>query len=196
MKNSQTKPFRQTKIVFFFSLLGVVISAGIYMYIFHMITTIEQETSVLIQDTNTLSAKESQIGVLKKNLQANQEREPALLSYFIDANDIVPFLETIEGYGRSTNVAVQFSTVDIKPAPDQLVASFKGVGSFTNLYRFMALLEAAPYEFTINNATIQSSGSPSGVAVKGQPAPGISWEADISLSVTSVSGVPKASVAQ
>ena len=191
MKNSELKTFHITKLIFWMSLIGVVLAAGIYALTFHEINALGNETSVLRSQTNDLMAKESQAGELKKNLAVNQAKEPKLLSYFINANDIIPFLDTIEGYGRTTNVSVKFNSVDVKQSPDQLTATLKGDGSFANIYRFITLVESAPYELSITNASIQAVSVGQVDPKKAPAAP--TWEANISISISSVTGAAQAS---
>lgn len=188
MKISKLKPFRTTKLVFWLSLAGAIVALGLYVYLFYTVQKIGQHTAALTAETRTLEAEESEVGKLKKDLAANQARQPILVSYFIDASDPVPFLETIEGYGRATNVTVKFDTVDIKRAPNQLAVTLTSDGNFADLYRFMALVESAPYEFAITNADIRSV-IPAGLTPAQKSGHVNAWQARISISVFSVTGV-------
>ena len=125
---------------------------------------------------------------MRQSLADTQEKQKTLTSYFIDASNIVPFLETVEGYGKTTNVATNFDTVDTKKSPDRLDVELTADGSFVNLYRFVALLESAPYEFTITKADIHLA-VPLGFQAVGNGPHSGGWEAKIALSVTSITGV-------
>jgi hypothetical protein len=177
MSSSTPKQFRTTSIAFWASLTILVAAAFLYVFLYQATRSVGSSNALLQAETTVLEGEQSEVGSLKRDLAANQARQPVLVSYFIDAADIVPFLETVEGYGRTTNVAVKFDTVDIKRAPDQLAVTLTGEGSFTNLYRFIALVEAAPYELTFTNASVEKSGT------SGE------WQARLSLAVTSITGV-------
>jgi len=188
MRHTNLKPFRVTNLAFWLGLLGMLLAIGAYLYLFNTVKKVGEHISVLQEETNTLQAQESEVGELKKNLANTQASQQKLTSYFIDANNIIPFLETIEGYGRATNVTVKFNSVDIKHSPNSLAVSITSNGTFANIYRFLALLEAAPYEFSIRDSSLQltSSLAPD-PSLKIQPA--TNWELGMDLSILSISGV-------
>ena len=190
MNNESQKPFKTSSVIFWLTLIAALFMCFVYAYLFHTIRVIGQDDASLDAETTTLEGQASEVDVLKKNLASIQERQPVLTSYFIDASDIVPFLETIEGYGRQTNVATKFNTFTFKKAPDMLVVSMVADGSFTDLYHFMALLEAAPYEITMNTADVEAQ-LPKGLEANQKTTAPTGWEANITLSVTSITNVPK-----
>jgi len=128
------------------------------------------------------------VGQFRKNLTATEEQRQKLSSYFIDAKDIVPFLETIEGYGTDTGIEVTFSSVDIKKTPSRLDVGIFAEGDFDDLYRFLSLLEAAPYEITFTEVDVHSNVIEGLVPTGTQPY-SAAWSAAITLSVLSISGV-------
>jgi Tfp pilus assembly protein PilN len=176
MHTQKQLPFRITSLVFGIALALAVGAWALYAYIFHSVSLIGQNSAALRAESDKLEHQQSQVLQLKRDLAANQARQPVLVSYFVEATDPVPLFETVEGYGRTTNVAVSIDSVDIKRAPDRLLATLTGTGSFVDLYRFIALLEAAPYEFSVADATLHA---------KAEGA----WEARITLSIASVTGV-------
>ena len=188
MATSTPRSFKSTRIAFWLSLLGCLVAVGLYVYLLESIKAAGQKAAALEAETTALALKESQVGELKKTLAANKAREPKLVSYFIDANDIVPFLETIEGYGKTAGVTVKFNSVEIKKSPAQLAVSVTAIGGFPAVYRFISLVEAAPYEFSVMSSYVQLSMSPVAETGKG-PAP-ILWESNMTLSVSSITGVP------
>lgn len=190
MTTNNLQPFRKTKLILILSILGFLAALGGYVYVFHMVAVAGADTASLQVETSALEVKESKIGELKKTLASIQAEEPVLNSYFIDANDIVPFLETIEDYGRKTNVTVKFNSVDIKQSPAALSVLLVSKGTFTDLYHFISLVEAAPYQFTVTSANLQLGTSDTIIDPKGVPP--VLWDANISLSVTSITGVTPA----
>ncbi len=189
MKKSTLKPFKLTNLIFWGSLVGLLLVLFVYWRVYVAVRAIGQNNAALTAETATLEDQASKAGELKKSLATVQERQPVLASYFIDANDIVPFLETIEGYGRTTDVAVKFTMFTFKNSPDKLVVTLSAEGAFANLYHFMALLEAAPYQLNISSVNVMELGS---VAQdpKLKVVPVRTWQALISVDVTSITGVP------
>ncbi len=186
-----TKPFRTTTLIFWLTLILALAAVGIYAYVFHAVGTAGTNAAALQEETTALESQEAEVGVLKKNLAATKEREGKLTSYFVDANNPVPFFETLETYGTSTHVSVKFDSVNLKRAPDSLEVVLLANGEFPDLYRFIALLEAAPYEFTISKANV-SVAVPAGLEATGKGTHSAGWNARITLSVTSLSGLPPA----
>jgi Tfp pilus assembly protein PilN len=190
MHNENLKPFKNTTAIFWATLGAAIVLIAAYIYLYYQIKTIGEHNTALSAETKILESQESEVGELKKSLSAIQARQPVLVSYFIDASDIVPFLETIEGYGRKTNVEAKFTTFVFKKAPDVLAVTMTATGSFTDLYHFMALLEAAPYSISMTNVDVQAK-SLKGLQADDQSVGSTEWEAQISLAVTSITGVPK-----
>lgn len=188
MNTSSQKPFKTTNFIFWTGLISAVLLVLVYAYLFYTARSIGRHNAELSAEAQVLENQASEVGELKQSLASIQVRRPVLVSYFIDAADIVPFLETIEGYGRQTNIATKFSTFVFKKAPDMLAVSMSAEGSFTDLYHFMALLEAAPYQISMTNVDVQAK-TPKGL--DGDKAAPTVWEAQISLAVTSITGVPK-----
>ena len=186
MKDQALQPFRTTNIVFWTTLTFAVLALGAYGYLFYTVQTAGAQIAQLQTETKTLEAQETEVDALKKNLAATVVSQQKLSSYFIDPANIVPLLEKLEGYGRSTNVSVQFNTVEVKSSPSKLDISLGANGSFSDVYRFIALLESAPYEFYITKANVRSV-VPVGLVPTGTGPHSSGWEATISLSVVSLS---------
>ncbi len=177
MEHESQKPFKTTSFIFWGTLAVALLAFLVYAYLFSTVKSTGEHNAALSAEVETLEGQASEVGELKRDLALVQARQPVLVSYFIDANDIVPFLETIEGYGAETNVTTKFNTFVFKRAPDMLAVSMAANGSFADLYHFMALLEAAPYEISMTNVNVVATAA--------------GWEAQISLAVTSITGVPK-----
>lgn len=187
-KTGLPQPSRISKAVFWKALLGAVVISGIYGYLLYTVRHMEQHTAALQTEIKRLNQQESEVGQLRKNLSSTEERQATLVSYFIDANNPVPFLETVEGYATQAGATAKFDTVEVKSNPNRLDASVIVNGSFSGIYRFIALLEAAPYEFSITSAEIQSA-VPAGLEATGSGPHSSGWEARINMSVTSITGV-------
>ena len=183
------KPFQKINKTILWTILFMLIFLCAYSYFFNMETKERQDVVNLTNETATLKAEESESSQIKNQLSATDAQRSILVSYFVDAGNPVPFEETIEGYGKETNTKILFEGLDVAKTPDRLDTSFTVDGSFTDVYRFFALLESAPYELSINNLDLQSADpsnfDPTSKASK-LPA---AWHANVSLSIYSVNGV-------
>lgn len=179
-----TKPFKTTGIVFVLSII-IVLTTGLgYGYISYMLRSIQKETVLLSEETRALELDEAQISTIRSNVAATQENRQTLGSYFIDQENIVPFLETIELYATDAGVRMTFNAVEWQKDPVSLRISVLGSGSFLGAYRFVKLIENAPYEMTIDSVDVRRSVPVGFIPLEGQGTG--TWEARVILRVLSV----------
>lgn len=185
MKRTSVQSIRTTRKAL--SIAGALLAVAVlaYVYLFYSLKSASRHVADLTAETTALELQESEIGQLRKNLTATEERREKLASYFITSGDVVPFLETVEGYGRSLSVTTKFEKVEVRKDPDQLYVSLVAQGSFVDIYRFLALIEAAPYEIVVSNARV-SSMVPPGLDPVGTGPHSQGWEARVMLSVISI----------
>lgn len=183
MNNSKLKTFYTTRNIFFLSIIFLAVFVFIYTYFFSVMNKKGQSTAVLQSETDRLEAQESQLDQLRINLRTTEADRGKVASYFIGTDNVVPFLETIEDYAKSVGTTVEFDTIDLVKSPNRLDISLTANGSFINLYRFIALIETAPYEISFNSAEIKLNPG----AVTDKKNPQSSWEGKVTLSVLSIS---------
>ncbi len=147
---------RSTRRYFVFSVLLMLLALGMYGYLFYIVQSAEKEAAILENENTALAKREESIGDIRKSLAAVTDSRAALNSYIIESADIVPFLETIEKYGRDVGVATAIDNVALSEDKKTLTVNLSGEGDYEDVYRFIALLEAMPYEITIPTAEIQS----------------------------------------
>ena len=157
-----------------------------YVFLFQDLRHVNATNAGLTRDTNAILAEQSQIGTIRQSLSDTDARRSTLSSYFVDPNNIVPFLETIEGYGKTAGVTTKFSGVQLGDKPTRLDVTVDANGSFTDVYRFVSMLEAAPYEITVSQADIETA-VPPGLEPAGTAPHSTGWDATIVFSVLSVS---------
>ncbi len=188
MEKKRKNIFTSARIVCIGALLFALVCVGVYVSLFVMVKKVEQHNTELEKEARRLEVQESKIIQLRKNVATAQESQDTLTSYFIDSNDIVPFLETLEKYGEQVGVLVKYNTVDIAKNPARLNLELMASGQFVNVYRFIALLESAPYHILINSSNM-SAQPPQEAPEKGKVAPPPVWDARMNVSVLSITGV-------
>ncbi len=188
MKPSTNTIFSKSTQKLIFATILLVVSIFLYGYLFSHVISLTKSNSVLATEVRRIEDQESKITILKRAVLSTEESRKILTSYFIDSKDIVPFLEKVEEYGRDTSVSVKFINVDIAKSPKRLNLMLNAEGQFTNLYRFLALLESVPFEVVFNTFDIKALPSevPTGVGKQSLP---VNWEATVNLSVLSITGV-------
>ena len=187
MATRSSTPIEKTRATFWVLLVVALVSVAGYVYLFRQLKAVNAANVSLTQDSNAILAEQSQIGVIKQSLSDTDARRAKLDSYFVDPNNVVPFLETIEGYGKTAGVSTTFSEVQLADKPTHLTVTVDANGSFTNIYRFVSMLEAAPYEIQVTESDIQTVVPGTLNPIDGLPKVA-GWDAAITLSVLSVSG--------
>ena len=187
MNYPDTKPFKTTHRAFVAVVIFFFVALGVYSFIFYTLMASSRNGASLQKQIAGLEVRENEVGTLKKELSDMEGQQKTLSSYFIDANDIVPFLDTVEGYGKTTNVVTKFDSFDIKNNPNRLEVSLVADGSFTDLYRFLGFLENAPYAISISKMDLQLSVA-RGLQPSGTSPKTTGWEARVNLSVFSITG--------
>lgn len=124
-----------------------------------------------IKDNNAISKKadidwtvelkrQEEIKTLDSSLRALAQEKALFDSHFAKSSDIVPFLDTVEQLAakvgaRAEVYAVEQKTDTTEGAKPSLVVGMKATGSFEAIYKFITLLENAPYELEILSMGIE-----------------------------------------
>jgi len=185
MNLSNLRTNKKTNTILVLTSILLFVSLFTYLYFFWVIKRSNENISLLQKEVIRLEIQESEIDKLKKNLASTKENQEKLSSYFIDINNPVPFFEVVEGYGRGAGVKTVFNDVTLKKDPYRLDAGLTATGSFSGIYRFLQILESAPYEFSITKLNLQRV-VPLGLEQLGAKPSLPEWEARILISVVSI----------
>lgn len=106
--------------------------------------------------------------------RALADRE-SITGYFVNTNDVVPFLETLQSTGAKYGSKVSVESVSAQPAEPHalLQLSLRITGSFDSVERTLGAIEYEPYDTTISNVTLDTPG--------GSAAP--QWTAAVTMNV-------------
>lgn len=114
-----------------------------------------------------------QVGQVKGALALLAEDERAIQSYFVNTEDIVPFLESLESAGKGLGATVAVVSVADKPSGDGRIAlSLRITGSFEAVMRTLGVIEYGPHDLRVSNLALDTD-----------PAAAGSWTAAVTLSV-------------
>ena len=96
----------------------------------------------------------SQVSIILSQVASDRA---ALETHFAQSSDVVPFLNTIEQLAPSAGAVATVDAVDTGTNNSQLVVELKVSGSFTQIYKFLTLLENSPYELNVLSMDIHTS---------------------------------------
>ena len=92
-------------------------------------------------------------------MKSIEEEKSSFESHFIKKSDIVYFLDSIEKLSKSVGASTSIVTVNEDQDKAELALSLSVEGSFESIYKFLMLLENAPYEIEIVDFDIEKGGS-------------------------------------
>jgi hypothetical protein len=95
------------------------------------------------------------IKILNSSVEKIQKEKELLETHFAKSSNAVPFLDIIESLGKKVGVSTEVTLVDIPKETKVLVVEMRASGSFSDIYRFLLLLENSPYELETISVDLQ-----------------------------------------
>lgn len=154
-----------------FSLVSVVATLAVFACYYILFSKIKQKNEVIADASLSFEVRvkrESAVSSLKKVLEDSRDSIVLIQNNFIPSDGAVAFIEYLEALGKSAQVGVLIQ--DVKEV-EESADSFRGdkevlrfrltaEGSFRATYRFLNLLENAPYVIHLEQVEIRkNSGS-------------------------------------
>lgn len=102
--------------------------------------------------------------------------------HFAKSSDIVPFLDSIEGLTSKINLKAEISSVDVLPDKSGLMIGMRASGTFSDVYKFLTLLENFSYELDIVGVDMSKTG---GTDVEGKKPTAPKWDANFRIKLVS-----------
>ncbi len=129
------------------------------------ITAIGKSTSQKKKVSILLQRRGQTISVLKADLEKYNWFQKSFVSAFPDAENVLPFVETLEALGKenSLEVSVKFDNPIPDPVSPQSFPVYKAAytltltGNVANIQNFLSSQEKLPYFIKITSANIQSA---------------------------------------
>lgn len=148
-----TKKIKRNLAVFFF--INIIL-LSVYGYLFYVVENKNAETAVLYTISHQQASDQEKIQGFGRTLKETEKERNNLSEYFAAKTSAVTFIEQIEKIGKSAGVDLSVNSVsdEVKGgATTQL--TFSAEGSFSALYRLIALVESMPYKVAMKKADIQ-----------------------------------------
>ncbi len=140
-----------------------------------------QTAKALEADTQNFRA------ALTKALATSEGDRTRLEAHFVRKDGVVDFINGLEKLGTDSNVMANISSLGESwqdASGGTLSLSLHVVGSFADVYRYLALLEEVPQKLQLDDIGLTSGeggGAPS--SIKAMTAHKITWSADIRATV-------------
>lgn len=150
------------------SILFFLLCCGLLYFFYVQIKNNYTVAKELETDMQEKAKYIEEIRSLGQSLRSTSRERTELDSHFASSANLVPFLDTLEDLGPVVGAEVGISSVDMTGDGTGLLVGLEASGSFVSLYKFLKLLENAPYELEITNFDIYK---------KSQTATTSGWEA-------------------
>jgi len=101
-------------------------------------------------------ARREEIKSFNNSFKLIEKDKTLFETHFAQSSDIVPFLDTIEQMAGSVGTKADVSLIEVSEDNTGLVIEMKDTGGFSQVYKFLMLLENSPYELEFTSVEMHS----------------------------------------
>jgi hypothetical protein len=170
MKNSLPKIQIALSVIFLLAAVGTFV----FLRNITLRNNVEAE-KISLENKDKDYAKE-ELKLLNEFVLSIGEEKAEIESHFVKSSDAVPFLDSLEGIGKTLGIKSEVTNVDIPLERDSLIVDVNVSGSFPLIYKFLKLVENSPYETEISTMSLERLGPNSSAPL---------WSAKFSIKVLS-----------
>lgn len=128
-----------------------------YGYLFFVMKSKNAKTSELFVASHSRATDKEKNQGLERMLKDTETERKKLSEYFITKKNAVSFIEQMEKIGKSAHVALSVNSVSDEAKDTGVInLNFSVMGSFSNIFRFIELVDTVPYKVTIKKMDIQA----------------------------------------
>lgn len=126
-----------------------IFSCFMFFFLYRQIELNSYKSETVLNSWGQETQRRAEITSLNYSMKSIDGEIKQLNQHFISSSDVVPFLNTVEGWGPKVNVNVEILSVDASSDNKELNVVINASGSFEGVYKFLNLLENSPYEINI-----------------------------------------------
>lgn len=191
MNQSGNKRTGKVSAIFFAALAFNLVVAGVYAFIFIQIRQENVRIAELSNAILTQMARQDILQATKERVAETVAEREKLDHYFISKDSVVPFLNSLQSLGIENGLSVKLNMVDIEPSPvsedtfEVVKISLEALGSWSDGYRFLSLIELMPLKVSVARADLQKNvgAEPSVNADKKSPSRSYPWRLTIDMAI-------------
>jgi hypothetical protein len=171
-----------TKISILISLIIFLCTCVVFFLLYKQINQNNSKAEAGMVAWQAETQRRSDIAALNSSLSQVADDRTTLETHFVQSSDVVPFLNTIEQMGTPAGTNVQIISVETGTNNSELIVDLKTTGTFSQIYKFLTLLENSSYEISFNSMKL----SKTVIAVTPTKTPKIpQWEGDFEIQLLS-----------
>ena len=138
-----------------------MVSVGVYVTFLSIVASQKDTHIRLAEERNERHAHQESLRQLTQILEETEAERESLLTRFVKDEDVIGLLSLIESLGREQGVILTTNSLNVVPINktlESLVIAIKVEGGYTQVHKILALFETLPYQATITNTRIYSTG--------------------------------------
>ncbi len=135
------------------SLIAFLLVLGAYWLSYSMVTAKSIEASKLATQIDTEKSATAELTQAKSELAGLTSQKATINQYFVQTNNIVPFLEQLQLLGSSLGATVQVASVSASQGSPYgtLTLSLSISGNFNAVAKTLGAIEYEPYNISITS---------------------------------------------
>lgn len=177
----------RTNLIFFISTIVMVASVATFIFFFKVVENKNKHTSATLVTLANKIVKKENSQMLKDTIDQVYLTKESVGKHFVDSNEIDSFIDYLEGLGKDSGTEVNVQDFKISEENKNILSvRLLSRGSFSNVIRFLTLIENTQYQVSISKTTLEKQSEVLNIDPKtNQPIPSGSsvWQADISFSI-------------
>lgn len=140
-----------------------IVAVSVYAFIFVQIRQKNADTAELSNNILAQMARQDILQATKERVAETTAEREKLDNYFIGKDGVVPFLNSLQALGNDNGLSVKLNMVDIEPSPvsadtfEVVKISLEALGSWSDGYRFLSLIELMPLKVSVTRADLQKN---------------------------------------
>ena len=128
----------------------------VFIFLYRGINKNIKTTDKLKTELSEEMSRREEIKDFNESFKLIEQERNLFETHFVQHSNIVPFLNKIEDVAKSVNTQIEISLVEISKDNIGLVIQMENTGTFSNIYKFINLLENFPYELEFSSINIYS----------------------------------------
>lgn len=145
------------------SVLAFMLAGGTYTFLFFGMQSDVARIARAAQDSSSLTRRDERARSVETLLNETKDKRDALAAFVVDDENVVSVIELLERVAAKKKVSLSISSVSVsRPSEwnyhERIDIVFSIDGSFANLTRFLATLEALPLASRIESGSLEASG--------------------------------------
>lgn len=146
------------KIALLLSLIFFIFSCVAFLFLYKTVNKNNEESRLREQEWHSEALRRDEIRTLDNSVKIIESERTKLETHFAKSSDVVSFLDTIESLAPQTGAKAEVTSADISQDYTTLLVGLKASGTFSSLYKFLTLLENAPYELEFVGVEMHKEG--------------------------------------